>query len=114
MSTNKAGTNNGAHGRRIHAVPTPEEIDAGIADLIATHAADDARMTEVRNTSWFAVAIDPRGVTRDAGMGRTPAEACVNVWIRVWLKDDFSSVPRVVPEGWRFEVRPPGQLYKAD
>jgi hypothetical protein len=119
MSTNKAGTNfNGPYGS-IHAVPTPDEIDARIADTIATHAAHEARRTEVWNATWFAVAVDPHGERRSSGEGLTSTEACVDAWIMIWLtndfnedfSDDFRDVPRVVPEGWRFEVYPPGQLF---
>ena len=120
MSTKKAGTNHGAYEWHIHAVPTPDEIDAGIANLIATWAAKHARDTEVLNASWFAVAIDPRAKMRTDGMGHTPVEACAMAWMSLWLRpadellpgeeDDFSEVPRVVPEGWTFRVYPPGQL----
>jgi len=116
MSTNKAGRNNGAHGQRIRAVPTPNEIDAVIADLMATEAVDvtseavDVTSIEILNDFWFAKAIDPRGETRAYGLGHTPAEACVKAWITFWdAEDDFDTVPRVVPEGWRFEVYPPGE-----
>jgi hypothetical protein len=112
MSTKKAGTR--AYEWRVHAAPTPDEIDAVITDCIATRAADAARSREV----WFAVAIDPRTGRREQGQGLTPAKACVNAWIWHWLRDellpgeedDFSEVPRVVPEGWTFRVYPPGQL----
>ena len=112
MSTKKTGTNPRAYEWHLHAVPTPDEIDAAIANLIATWAAEDARNTEVLNASWFAVVIDPRSKIRTDGRGRTPAEACAKAWMSLWLgaEDDFSAVPRVVPEGWTFRVYPPGQI----
>jgi hypothetical protein len=112
MSTKKAGTNHRGYEWHIHAVPTPDEIDAVIANLIATWAAESAKSTEVLNASWFAVAIDPRAKMRTDGMGHTPVEACVMAWMSHWLgaEDDFSVVPRVVPEGWTFKVYPPGQI----
>jgi hypothetical protein len=120
MSTKKAGTNHRAYESHIHAVPTPDEIDAVIADLIATWAAEAARSFERLNASWSAVAIDPRTGRRGDGEGLTPAKACVKAWISLWLRpadellpgeeDDFSEVPRVVPEGWTFRVYPPGQI----
>jgi hypothetical protein len=113
MSTKKAGTNHLGYEWHIHAVPTPDEIDAVIADLIATEAARHAKSIEVLNNSWFAEAIGPRGEKRTWGEGLTPAEACVKAWMIFWLaspEDDFSVVPRVVPEGWRFKVYPPGQI----
>jgi hypothetical protein len=112
MSTKKAGTNHRGYKWHIHAVPKPDEIDAVIANLIARRAADHATMLEVLNNLWFAVAIDPSAKMRTDGEGHTPAEACVNAWMSLWLgtEDDFSAVPRVVPEGWTFKVYPPGQI----
>jgi hypothetical protein len=119
MSTKKAGTNHEGYEWHIHAVPTPDEIDAAIANLIATWAAESAKSTEVLNNSWFAAAIGPRGETAMMGMGLTPVEACIQAWMSHWLAspddleddfDDFSYVPRVVPEGWTFKVYPPGQI----
>jgi hypothetical protein len=44
------------------------------------------------------------------GFGYTPAEARAGAWITVWWPEcDLRAVPRVVPEGWNFEIYPPGE-----
>ena len=57
-----------------------------------------------------AEAIDPRGETQAYGLGLTPAEARAGAWINVWWEEcDLRAVPRSVPEGWMFEIYPPGE-----
>jgi hypothetical protein len=64
-------------------LPTPGEIDAVIFDMIAAEA---------------------------AGLGHTSAEARAGAWINVWWGEcDLRAVPRSVPEGWMFEIYPPGE-----
>jgi hypothetical protein len=106
MSTNKTGTNNGAHAKGIRTVLTSDEIDAVMTDWIAAESEEGHDLDDF----WFAKAIDPRGEERAYGCGLTPAEARVKAWITFWeALHDFSAFPRVVPEGWTFEVYPPGE-----
>jgi hypothetical protein len=103
MSTEKTGAE--ARVGSLQAVPTPDEIDA--AYLMAFKA--DVRSVEDLQDFWFAEAIDPSGKTRAIGFGHTSAGARVNAWVTFWQEHlGFSAVPRVVPEGWTFEVYPPG------
>jgi hypothetical protein len=92
-----------------HTIPTPDEIDAVIFDMIAAEAArvpDDTSLDEL----WSAVALDSYGEFRGYGFGYTPAEARAGAWITAWWPEcDLRAVPRVVPEGWRFENYPPGE-----
>jgi hypothetical protein len=42
--------------------------------------------------------------------GYTPAEARAGAWITAWWPEcDLRAVPRVVPEGWTFEIYAPGK-----
>jgi hypothetical protein len=93
--------------------PTPDEIDAVIFDMIAAEAAqmpDDTGLDDL----WSSEAYDPQGEFQGYGYGHTPTEAragaWITVWITVWWPDcDLRDVPRVVPEGWSFEIHPPGE-----
>jgi hypothetical protein len=87
-------------------IPTPDEIDAVILDMIAAEAAqvpDSGSLSDL----WSSVATDPDGEFQGYGFGHTPTEARAHAWITVW-ECDLRVVPRVVPEGWTFEVYPPG------
>ena len=90
-------------------VPTPDEIDAVIFDMIAAEAAkipDSGSLTDM----WSSVAFDSSGEFQGYGFGYTPAEARACAWITVWWPEcDLRAVPRIVPEGWSFEVYPPGE-----
>src|SRR5262245_8972453 len=92
----------------MQTIPTPDEIDAVIFDMIAAEAAqipDTDKLTE----RWTSVALDPRGECQGYGFGYTPAEARAGAWITVWWPEcDLRAVPRIVPNGWTFEVYPPG------
>ena len=89
--------------------PTPDEIDAVIFDMIAAEAAQ-VSCDESLDNFWWAEAIDPRGGTQAYGLGHTSAEARAGAWINVWWGEcDLRAVPRYVPEGWMFEIYPPGE-----
>jgi hypothetical protein len=92
-----------------HTIPTPDEIDAVIFDMIAAEAAqvpDDGSLDDL----WSSVAFDPHGESEGYGFGHTPAEARAGAWITVWWPAcDLRAVPRVVPEGWTFEIYAPGE-----
>jgi hypothetical protein len=109
MSTEKTGAE--PRVGRLQAVPTPDEIDA--AYLMVVKA--DLPSVESLQDFWCAIAIDPSGETRAMGLGYTPAGAKVNAWVTFWQEElGFSAVPRVVPEGWTFEVYPPGEVPLVD
>ncbi|MGC2462454.1 MAG: hypothetical protein WA446_16005 [Steroidobacteraceae bacterium] len=92
-----------------HTIPTPEEIDAVIFDMIAAEAArvpDDTSLDEL----WSGVARDSDRTFRGYGFGHTPAEARAGAWITAWWPErDLRAVPRVVPEDWTFEIYSPGE-----
>jgi hypothetical protein len=92
-----------------HTIPTPEEIEEAIFDMIAAEAAqvpDGGSLDEL----WSSVALDSAGEFRGYGFGYTPAEARAGAWITVWWPEcDLRAVPRVVPEDWTFETYSPGE-----
>jgi hypothetical protein len=92
-----------------HILPTPDEIDAVIFDMVAAEAAQVPKDTSL-NELWSSAALDSAGEFRGYGFGHTPAEAracaCVTAW---WPECDLRAVPRVVPEGWTFEIYSPGE-----
>ena len=64
---------------------------------------------------WWVDVINPEGVREDSyGGGTSPAEAAAVAWITTcvgawWVHpslsdEDYAKVPRVVPEGWQFEL----------
>ena len=62
---------------------------------------------------WWTAAYDPQGELQAYGLGLTPTEARAHAWISVWWegydsREALHVVPRIVPEGWRFELYPPG------
>jgi hypothetical protein len=109
MSTEKTGAE--AQARSLRTLLTSAEIEAVIPDLNFGEPGDLSGDKSL-DAFWLAVAIDPQGKTQAYGLGLTPAVARVKAWIEVWdpqFDFDFPAVPRVVPEGWRFEVYPPGE-----
>ena len=92
-----------------HILPTSDEIDAVVFDMIAAEAAqvpDDTSLDEL----WSSVALDLAGEFRGYGFGHTPAEARAFAWVTAWWPEcDLRAVPRVVPEGWTFEIYSPGE-----
>ena len=91
-----------------HTIPTPEEIDGVIFDIIAAEAARMPHDTSLDDL-WSSVALDSDGQFQGYGFGYTPAEARASAWITAWWPEcDLRAVPRVVPEGWCFETYPPG------
>lgn len=90
-------------------IPTSDEIDAVIFDMIAAEAAQVPDDTSL-NDLWSSVAFDRHGEFQGYGFGYTPAEARAGAWITAWwLECDLRAVPRVVPEGWTFEIYSPGE-----
>jgi len=90
-------------------IPTPDEIDAVIFDMIAAEVAQEPDDTSL-NDLWSSVALDRHGDSQGYGFGHTPAEARAGAWITVWWPEsDLRAVPRIVPEGWRFEIYAPGE-----
>ena len=93
----------------MHTIPTPDEIDAVIFDMIAADAArvpDDTSLDDL----WSSVAFDGHGEFRGYGFGHTPTEARAGAWITAWWAEfDLWTVPREVPEDWSFNAYPPGQ-----
>ena len=92
-------------------VPTPDEIEAVISDLIQVEAGlvDGPKFEEL----WWSAAYDPQGELRAYGLGVTPNDARAHAWISVWTLEHnpraaLHVVPRAVPEGWLFEIYPPG------
>ena len=92
-----------------HTIPTPDEIDAVIFDMIAAEAARAPDGTSL-DDMWSSVALDRHGEFRGYGFGHTTTEARAGAWITVWWPEcDLRAVPRVVPEGWTFELYSPGE-----
>jgi hypothetical protein len=90
-------------------LPTPDEVDAVIFDMIAAEAAQVPEHTSL-NDLWSSVAHDPQGQFQGYGYGHTPTEARAGAWIPVWWPEcDLRAVTRVVPEGWSFEIYPPSE-----
>jgi hypothetical protein len=92
-------------------VPTPNEIEAVISDMIRVEAglAKGPSFEEL----WWSAVFDPQGELQAYGLGVTPADARAHGWISVWMPEHnpraaLHVVPRVVPEGWRFEIYLPG------
>ena len=91
-----------------HAIPTPDEIDAVIFDMIAAEAAQVPDHTSLSDL-WSSVARDAQGEFRGYGFNHTPAEARAAAWVTAWWPEcDLRAVSRVVPEGWTFETYSPG------
>ena len=90
-----------------HITPAPEEIDAVIFDMIAAEAAQVPDDTSLDESS--SVALDPVGRFRGYGLAiLRPKRA--GAWITVWWPEcDLRAVPRIVPEGWTFEIYSPGE-----
>jgi hypothetical protein len=82
-------------------VPTPDDIDDVIEDMLAGEPHDkDEPM-------WDALAYDPQGELQGVGYGYSLAEARALAWICAcgWegqLGFDWYGVPRIVPDGWYF------------
>jgi hypothetical protein len=93
----------------VHIIPTPDEIDAVVFDMIAAEVAqvpDDTSLDDL----WSSVALDRHGEFRGYGFGHTPAEARAAAWITAWWPEcDLRAVPSAVPEGWTFEIYSPGE-----
>jgi hypothetical protein len=92
-------------------VPTPNEIEAVISDMIRVEAGlvDGPSFEEL----WWSAVFDPQGELQAYGLGVTPTDARAHGWISVWMPEHnpraaLHVVPRVVPEGWRFEIYLPG------
>jgi hypothetical protein len=62
-------------------VPTPEEIDAAIASIIANVADERGSPDDL----WWAYAYDPQGEMKGIGTGWTPAEARALAWISLTI-----------------------------
>ena len=91
-----------------HTLPTPDEIDAVIFDMIAAEAAQVPDSFSL-NDLWSSVALDSHGAFRGYGFGHTTSEARAAAWITVWWPErDLRAVPRLVPDDWTFEVYLPG------
>ena len=95
--------------------PTPDEIEAAIAEMVAPCSPDDpdAPYTPL----WWIHAYDPEGNQRGIGTDVTLARARAAAWIlsHVDISDlfdfgppltmrDFDRVPRHVPDDWTFEI----------
>jgi hypothetical protein len=92
-----------------HRAPTPDEIDSMIFDMIAAEAAGVPDRTSLDDL-WSSMAFDPHGEWQGYGFGYTATEARAAAWITVWWPEcDLRAVPRVVPEGWTFEMYAPGE-----
>ena len=92
-----------------HILPTPDEIDAVIFDMIAAEAAQVPKDTSL-DELWSSVTLDSAGEFRGYGFGYRPAEARAGAWITVWWPEcDLRAVPRIVPEDWTFEIYSPGE-----
>ena len=93
----------------VHTIPTPDEIDAVIFDMIAADASrvpDDTSLDDL----WSSVAFAGHREFRGYGFGHTPTEARAGAWITAWWPEcDLRAVPRAVPEGWAFEIYSPGE-----
>jgi hypothetical protein len=62
------------------------------------------------NDLWSSIAYDPQGPFQGYGYGHTLTEARAGAWVTAWWPEcDLCAVPRVVPEGWSFEIYPPGE-----
>jgi hypothetical protein len=92
-------------------VPTADEIEAVISNVIQVEdgLCDGPSFDDL----WWSEAIDPQGKSQAYGLGMTPDDARAHAWISVWWKGHNSCeallvVPRVVPEGWQFEIYLPG------
>jgi hypothetical protein len=87
-------------------IPTPDDIEAAIEDILSGPRPYDGPL-------WEAFAYDHQGQWQAIGYGHTPAEACAVAWLHVcgWMDGDdrpdhlvFQDVPRHVPLGWYFEL----------
>ena len=94
-----------------YTLPTADEIEAVIFDLIQVQAglATGPPFEDL----WWTAAYDPQGELQAYGLGLTPTEARAHAWISVWWegydsREALHVVPRIVPEGWQFELYPPG------
>lgn len=88
--------------------PTEEAIDAAILDRTTR----DTEVVYDYNDLWSSVAYDPQGQWQGLGFGNTPAEARAEAWIEAcfyWSDCDLQAFPRVVPEGWIFNIYAPGE-----
>jgi hypothetical protein len=82
--------------------PTPDEIRAFTGDYLDITDPDEL---------WAAYAINTVSGTREAGLGRTAAEAKTCAWVHShWPGGTTSALVEVsteVPDGWTFELYPP-------
>jgi hypothetical protein len=94
----------------IHAVPTPDEIEAVLWKLIATEITHAFERGEDLDPFWQAKAINPQGKEVVYSIGNNRTEALVKVWLSAWSEQlNCSVAPVDVPEGWTFEVCAPGE-----
>jgi hypothetical protein len=108
--------------------PTPEDIEAALITMRSGTNAfgrwvrmDDSldkshEMNAEGDRLWWVNVIRPDGVMDDTcGGGTSLAEAAAVAWITTsvgawWWQhptisdEDYAKVPRVVPEGWQFEL----------
>jgi hypothetical protein len=95
--------------------PTPDEIEAVIAELVAPCSPDDSDAPDT--PLWWVHAYDPAGNERGIGTDVTLARARAAAWIMSHgdITDrllcgpsltmrDFDCVPRRVPDDWTFEI----------
>jgi hypothetical protein len=85
-------------------IPSPDEISAVISS-VTSQVQDHSDLNDL----WSSIALDSERQLRGYGFGHTPAEARASAWITAWWPETaLQDIPRVVPEGWSFEMCPPG------
>ena len=87
--------------------PSVDEVDAMIQEIEVAEKAEVADNTSLSDL-WSCIASSEDGGW-SFGYGKTAAQARANAWVNQWWPErDLDEVPRIVPEGWTFEVLPPG------
>ena len=89
---------------------------ADIAIVIGKIEAGDWLDPSEEPISWSCVLYDPDGERVGDGDAHTAREAMALAWVHAHAPDAliishvaFGEVPYDVPDGWRFELRPPWQ-----
>lgn len=92
----------------VPTVPTPQEVQAVINEIMAAEKAGIADNTNL-DELWASEAFDPQGEAQGYGFGKSPSEARAGALIAVWWPErELSAVPLDVPAGWTFETYAPG------
>jgi hypothetical protein len=96
----------------IPSKPSPSDIATAIE---AAETGDWIDPSE-EPINWYAILHDPDGKQVGNGNAHTPREAMAFAWLCAWAPDALidayvepGSVPFTIPDGWSFELFPPGK-----